>query len=71
MDLWVVNVNLVDMVVFLLFFMVRKIDDLKLVDKELILVLLNLKVMLFDDVVGMLSESKRNVFVGLEFYEVL
>lgn len=71
MDLWVVNVNLVDMVVFLLFFMVRKIDDLKLVDKELILVLLNLKVMLFDDVVGMLSESIRNVFVGLEFYEVL
>ena len=46
-----------------------KADDPKLADKESILASLNLKAMSFDDAVGLLSESTRNAFAGLDFTE--
>lgn len=57
------------MVVFLSPSTASKADDRKLADKESILASLNLKAMSFDDAVGMLSESTRNAFAGLEFHE--
>ena len=58
------------MVVFLSPSTASKADDPKLADKESILASLNLKAMSFDDAVGMLSESTRNAFAGLEFSEM-
>ncbi|XP_078383482.1 calcium-activated potassium channel subunit alpha-1-like isoform X3 [Oculina patagonica] len=69
-DLRAVNANLADMVVFLSPSTASKADDPKLADKESILASLNLKAMSFDDAVGMLSESTRNAFAGLEFSEM-
>lgn len=68
-DLRAVNANLADMVVFLSPSTASKADDPKLADKESILASLNLKAMSFDDAVGMLSESARNAFAGLDFTE--
>ncbi|XP_073250941.1 calcium-activated potassium channel subunit alpha-1-like isoform X1 [Porites lutea] len=66
-DLRAVNANLADMVVFLSPSTASKADDPKLADKESVLASLNLKAMSFDDAVGMLSESTRNAFAGLDF----
>ncbi|KAJ7388620.1 Calcium-activated potassium channel subunit alpha-1 [Desmophyllum pertusum] len=66
-DLRAVNANLADMVVFLSPSTASKADDPKLADKESILASLNLKAMSFDDAVGLLSESTRNAFAGLDF----
>lgn len=66
-DLRAVNANLADMVVFLSPSTASKADDPKLADKESVLASLNLKAMSFDDAVGMLSETTRNAFAGLDF----
>ena len=68
-DLRAINANLADMVVFLSPSTASKADDPKLADKESILASLNLKAMSFDDAVGMLSESARHAFAGLDFSE--
>ena len=55
------------MVVFLSPATASKADDPKLADKESILASLNLKAMSFDDAVGLLTETTRLAFTGLEF----